>query len=77
MTFVVIFGVFVAGLISLIMNISDTAVRSLVSYFSAVEHMGDFSRGIIDSRPIVWYVSMTLLVLFINYQVFQYRKWKA
>jgi ABC-2 type transport system permease protein len=77
MTFVVIFGVFVAGLISFIMNINDTAVRNLVSYFSAVEHMGDFSRGVIDSRPIVWYISMTVLVLVLNFHVFQYRKWKA
>jgi ABC-2 type transport system permease protein len=39
--------------------------------------MTDFSKGMVDSRPIVWYLSMTVLVLFINLQVFQYRKWKA
>lgn len=77
MTFVAIFGAFVTGLIGFIMSISDPAVRDLISYFSTVEHMTDFSRGIIDSRPIVWYLSMTALVLFLNFQVFQYRKWKA
>jgi ABC-2 type transport system permease protein len=39
--------------------------------------MADFSRGLIDSRPIVWYLSMTVLMLVINFQVFQYRKWKS
>jgi ABC-2 type transport system permease protein len=39
--------------------------------------MADFSRGLIDSRPLVWYASMTVFVLFLNLQVFQYRKWKA
>jgi ABC-2 type transport system permease protein len=39
--------------------------------------MTDFSKGVIDSRPIVWYLSMTALVLFLTHQVFQYRKWKA
>jgi ABC-2 type transport system permease protein len=39
--------------------------------------MMDFSRGLLDTRPVVWYLSMTALVLFLNLQVFQYRKWKA
>lgn len=77
MTFVAIFGSFVTGLLGFIFNSPSQAVRDVISYFSAVEHMSDFSRGLIDSRPIIWYVSMTILVLFINLQVFQYRKWKA
>jgi ABC-2 type transport system permease protein len=77
MSFVAIFGAFVTGLIGFIMSITDPAVRDLISYFSAVEHMSDFSRGIIDSRPIIWYLTMTALMLFLNFQVFQYRKWKA
>lgn len=77
MTFVAIFLAFVAGLLGFIMSITDPGVRDLISYFSAVEHMSDFSRGIIDSRPIIWYLSMTVLVLVLNFQVFQYRKWKA
>ena len=77
MTFVAIFGFFVTGLLGFILNSPSQAVRDLISYFSAVEHMADFSRGIIDSRPLVWYISMTSFVLFLNLQVFQYRKWKA
>jgi ABC-2 type transport system permease protein len=77
MSFVAIFMAFVAGLLGFIANITDPGLRDMISYFSAVEHMADFSRGIIDSRPIIWYLSMTLLVLILNFQVFQYRKWKA
>ena len=77
MTFVAIFGFFVTGLLGFILNSPSQAVRDVISYFSAVEHMTDFSKGMVDSRPIVWYVSMTVLILFINLQVFQYRKWKA
>ncbi|EDY20375.1 hypothetical protein CfE428DRAFT_2299 [Chthoniobacter flavus Ellin428] len=39
--------------------------------------MDDFTKGIIDSRPVVWYVSMTALVTYLTLQVFQFRKWKA
>lgn len=77
MTFVAIFGFFVTGLLGFILNSPSQSVRDVISYFSAVEHMADFSRGLIDSRPLVWYLSMTVFVLFINLQVLQYRKWKA
>jgi len=77
MTFVAIFGFFVTGLLGFILNSPSQAVRDLISYFSAVEHMADFSRGLIDSRPLIWYISMTSFTLFLNLQVFQYRKWKA
>jgi ABC-2 type transport system permease protein len=77
MTFVAIFGFFVTGLLGFILNSPSQAVRDVISYFSAVEHMADYSRGLIDSRPLVWYSSMTVFVLFLNLQVFQYRKWKA
>ena len=53
-----------------------SAMRDLLGYFSAIEHMGTFSRGIIDTRPIVLYVSMTVVVLVLTYQAFQFRKWR-
>ncbi len=60
-----------------IMNITAPGIRDLFSYISAIQHMQDFSKGIIDSRPIVWYLSMTTLVSFVTFQVFQFRKWKS
>ena len=68
---------FFSGLIPFIMNITNPNLKEIVSYTAAVEHMGDFSKGVIDSRPIVWYLSMTVLMLVATFQVFQYRKWKA
>jgi len=52
-------------------------LRDIVSYFSAIEHMATFSRGIIDTRPIVFYLSMTVLFLTLTHHVFQRRKWKS
>lgn len=77
MTFVAIFAAFLGGLFTLIFDVTSPALRDLISHVSALEHMVDFSRGLIDTRPVVWYLSMTALVLFLNLQVFQYRKWKA
>lgn len=46
-------------------------------YFSTIEHMAEFSSGVFDTRPMVFYLSMTALVLFLTLHVFQYRRWKS
>jgi len=68
---------FFAGLLTFIFGITAPVFKDIISYISAVEHMSDFSKGIIDSRPLVWYSSMTVLMLVLTYHVFQFRKWKA
>ncbi|MEO6182192.1 MAG: ABC transporter permease, partial [Verrucomicrobiota bacterium] len=40
------------------------------------EHMRDFSRGVIDTRYVVFYLSLTLLFLFLTYRVVESRRWK-
>ena len=67
---------FFLGLVQFILLDVTSTTRDLLGYFSAIEHMGTFSRGIIDTRPIVLYVSMTILVLVLTYQAFQSRKWR-
>ncbi|MEO7932383.1 MAG: ABC transporter permease subunit [Chthoniobacterales bacterium] len=68
---------FFTGVISLFALDMNQNLRDLLSYFSAIDHMGTFSKGIIDSRPIVFYLSMTTLFLTLTYHIFQRRKWKS
>src|ERR1700758_285097 len=67
---------FFLGLVQFILLDVNSTTRDLLGYFSAIEHMGTFSRGIIDTRPIVLYVSLTVLMLTLTYQAFQSRKWR-
>src|SRR6266487_898268 len=67
---------FFLGLVQFILLDVTSTTRDLLGYFSAIEHMGTFSRGIIDTRPIVLYVSMTIVMLMLTYQAFQSRKWR-
>ena len=46
------------------------------SYISAVEHMRDFSRGVVDLRPLVFYLSLTGLFLFLTLKAVESRRWK-
>jgi len=67
---------FFLGLVQFIMLDISSGMRDALGYFSAIEHMGAYSRGIIDTRPIVFYLSMTAFVLTLTYQAFQSRKWR-
>src|SRR3982750_936710 len=67
---------FFSGLISFILQEISSSTRQLLGYFSAIEQMGTLSRGEIDTRPIVLYVSMTLVLLALTHQAFQTRKWR-
>src|SRR3954468_2647484 len=67
---------FFLGLIQFILLDVSSETRDLLGYFSAIEHMGTFSRGVIDTRPIVLYLSMTIVMLVLTHQAFQSRKWR-
>ena len=67
---------FFSGLISFIVQNVSSATRQVLGYFSALEQMGTLSRGEIDTRPIVLYLSMTIVMLMLTHLAFQSRKWR-
>ena len=75
-SFVVITLLFLVGLIQYVLLEVSSSMRDWLGYVSAIEHMGTYSRGIIDTRPIVLYLSMTAFMLTLTYQAFQSRKWR-
>jgi ABC-2 type transport system permease protein len=75
-SFAVITLLFFFGLIQFILLDISSETRQLLGYFSAIEQMGTLSRGEIDTRPIVLYLSMTIVMLTFTYQAFQSRKWR-
>src|SRR6478672_4211191 len=67
---------FFSGLISFILQEISSSTRQVLGYFSAIEQMGTLSRGEIDTRPMVLYVSLTIVMLTLTHQAFQSRKWR-
>ena len=45
-------------------------------YISSQEHLHYFTNGLLDSRPAVYYLSLTVFVLFLTHQVIDLRRWK-
>jgi ABC-2 type transport system permease protein len=51
-------------------------VAQLVAYVGLMEHMQDFAQGIVDTRPLVFYLTATVLFLFLTWKVAESRRWK-
>lgn len=45
-------------------------------YISSQQHLHYFASGLFDSRPIVYYLSVTVVLLFLTYQVVDFRRWR-
>jgi ABC-2 type transport system permease protein len=50
--------------------------RELLSGISLVDQMHDFTRGIVDTRHMVFHVSLTFLFLFFTLRAVESRRWK-
>ena len=75
--FTLICLMFFLSFLSLIFLSASPTLREMTYYFSTIEHIGEYSRGLFDTRPLVFYLSKTLFTLFLTWHVFQYRRWKA
>ena len=76
-SFCVIAIFFLGGLLTFFTPNILPVFRMLASYCSVLEHMGEFSKGMIDSRRFVFYGSGTALMLLLTHKVFQFRRWKS
>lgn len=48
----------------------------VVTYLSLFDHMEDFVRGVVDTRHVVFHLSLTAWFLFLTWKVVESRRWK-
>lgn len=46
------------------------------AYISLIEHVRDFARGVVDSRPVVFHLTLTAFLLFLTLRVVESRRWR-
>jgi ABC-2 type transport system permease protein len=74
-----VFGVTVFVLSFLFEQIAAAAagwVNEVAQHLTLTDHMQEFARGIVDTRRVVFYLSVTLLFLFLTHRVVESRRWK-
>jgi ABC-2 type transport system permease protein len=69
-------GTFAGLLIFWVINfwVSSSAV---LRYLSLLEHFNNFAEGVIDTRDLVYYLSFTVLWLFMTLRVLESKKWRS
>jgi ABC-2 type transport system permease protein len=56
--------------------VSVTDWKSQFAYLGLIDYMKDFARGVVDTRPLVFYLSSTVFFLFLTLKVVESRRWK-
>jgi ABC-2 type transport system permease protein len=72
---VVLMGVMLINDFVLQMNLPQ-ALTAFINFISLSFHFESFSRGLLDSRDLAFFILTTVLFLFLNTQVLIYRKWR-
>jgi ABC-2 type transport system permease protein len=69
-------SVFLLGYLAGQLPASEAWQTQVLSCFALFEQMHDFARGVVDTRPIVLLLSLTLFFLFLTLRVVESRRWK-
>jgi len=69
-------GLWVLSLRPLAATPAEGKLARALDHLSMLRHMEDFARGIIDSRHLTFYFTVTLLFLFLTQRVVESRRWK-
>ncbi|MCL4533774.1 MAG: ABC transporter permease [Bacteroidetes bacterium] len=49
---------------------------NLVAFMSAASHMSEFTKGVIDSRDVIYYLSVVAIALFLTTRSLEARRWR-
>jgi len=49
----------------------------ILSHLSIIEHFESFSKGVLDSRDVIYYVNFTILALFLTLRSLEARRWNG
>jgi ABC-2 type transport system permease protein len=56
--------------------VTDESWKQVVGNLNLMQHMDDFGKGVIDTRWLVYYLSATVLLLFLSARVLENKKWR-
>ena len=69
-------GLFLLSFLAVLLPPQPGWQTKLLAHISMIEHMRDFSRGLVDTRHVVFYLSLTIFFLFLTLKVVESRRWK-
>ena len=73
-TFGVLLGFWVIGWGA---EFAGGTLRAVLQYLSVTDHMDTFTRGLIDTKDIVYYGSAIALALFLSLRSLESKRWRG
>lgn len=58
-------------------SFGTTAIDKVISYLSVLQHFDSFSKGVLDTKDIVFYVSVIFVGLFLTARSLESLRWRA
>ena len=75
-SFVLGVTLFSLGFLAKAIPVATQWQSQVISYFGLFDQMNDFARGVVDTRAVVFYLSLTFFFLFLTLRVVESRRWK-
>ncbi len=73
-SFAILLFLFSIGVLDLFL--SDPVSKKAIEYLSILDQFGEFAKGILDTRRLVYYASLTVLNLFLSTRILESRRWR-
>jgi ABC-2 type transport system permease protein len=67
---------FILAFLAQVMPAVEQWQTQVLLYFNLFKQMDDFTRGVVDTRTVVFYISLTFLFLFLTLRAVESRRWK-
>jgi len=69
-------GLFLLSLRALVTQPPTLLISKIYGYIAMTQHLEQFARGVVDTRVLVYYLSLTVLFLFLTCKVVESRRWR-
>jgi len=67
-------SIFLLGIFEYV--VANPKLKEVISQINMFEHLQSFARGVLDTRHVVYYLSLTIFVLFLTVRAVESRKWR-
>ena len=75
-SFVLGVSLFALGFLAEHIPVTAQWQTNFLSYFGLFGQMRDFARGVVDTRAVIFYLTLTLVFLFLTLRAVESRRWK-
>ncbi len=75
LSFVIILVLFSIGILDVFVR--DPEASKTIQYLSLMEHLRDFSKGVLDTRPVLLYTSVAMICIFLTQRIIANPRWRS